>query len=311
MNSDLKNLFGINLDQKSLSECNKIDAFINSQTNTIKNKLNQSIMNIPINVNTENVQFSVNNVSFSELKLNPSMSYSCSTQIIVSGTFIINLNVNILNIPEFTANFNNVMMSVFGNIVLTMLPTTNLSIIPDITNVVISNLVFSANNSSNNSLLMNVIQTINTNNTIYNQLMFTTISNYLKTNLIKAVAPTNIPMMSSSLMSSSSMSSSLMSSSMSTPSMSTPSQMNMSNDWTNMMNSNQLQQNTQVNGYNEPYYGSKKHYDYDSDSDSYDWDPVYGYYRSGNRRHKKLYYDRQLLRPKHKYGYYRHHHYHH
>jgi branched-subunit amino acid transport protein len=281
-NTELQNLFGITLER-----CVKIDEFVNTQGNAVKNKLNELLMNKPINVNAPTIQFGADSIMFDELKLNPSSSYSCPTQIVVYGSFTMSFMVKTLVIPNVVVPSGEIKMSVSGNIGLAMLPTTNLSVIPSITTVIINNLVFSSQNDQD-AQLANIVQLFNTT---YSQPMLSEFTNYLKLNLIKAS-----PLPQSTDVSSN---------------MQMINNMNMSNmvDLSNAVYYNGAyyygNRRPEAEFYNQYYNKYKKHYEYDSDSDSSDWDSDYGYYRSGRRHHRKRYYDRQLYRPKHGWGKYK------
>jgi hypothetical protein len=278
-NTDLETLFGIKVEQ-----CVKIDDFVNTQAGSVKNKLNELLLNKPINVNAPTIQFGADSIMFDELKLNPMSSYSCPTQIVVYGTFIMSFMVKTLVIPNVVVPSGEIKMFVSGNIGLAMLPTTNLSVIPSITTVIINNLVFSAQNTQ----LANIVQLFNTT---YSQPMLTEFTNYLKLNLIKASPLPQSTDMSANIQMSNNM--------------------NMSNmvDLSNAVYYNGAyyygNRRPEAEFYNQYYNKYKKHYEYDSDSDSSDWDSDYGYYRSGRRHHRKRYYDRQLYRPKHGWGKYK------
>jgi hypothetical protein len=304
-NPDLQNFFGITVER-----CVKIDDFINTQTNTVKNKLNELLINKPITITATNIQFIADTITFDELKLNTSLSYSCPTQIVTYGSFKMSMNVQTLTIPNVVVPTGQIKMFLSGNIGLAMLPTTNLSVIPDIITVVITNLMFSAELSE----LANIVQLFNTT---YKDAMLVEFTQYMKLNLIKAVplqqqTTTTITDTITTTTDTSDMSGNM-------------NNMMVPTNNTGMMNMNMIPSNENIPVYYDGayYYGKRreealyyrehdkiKHYEYDSDSDSSDWDSDYGYYRSSRYHHhhhnrRKKYYDRQLYRPKHGWGKYK------
>jgi hypothetical protein len=185
--AQLESLFGITPTAQIPNNTNNlINTFINSQATNVQAKLNGYISGKPINLSTP-IQVSADNIRFVELKLNPAKSYASPNETMLGGTFKMGMNLSNIVLSQMMNSIPATPMMAMGDITIKMAPSNNTTEIPNITDIMISNVSFAQPTMMmfGSSALSSVAQVLNQ----YKSVLEPAINGYLKSNIVVASTP--------------------------------------------------------------------------------------------------------------------------